>query len=124
MAFDSNTYIRVLKALNVSIAKSELIENALVQAENNPDLVLEIESTLQELDSTQSTLTARLNDPNASLIQADVLRWSDRERKTFGLEQTKYNLQLQLANLLGLDWWVEDRKVLGWGTSSVGIAVY
>jgi hypothetical protein len=112
MSFASTDYLRVLNHLSLAIAAADLVKTQLTASEADSGLEQAIKDTLDELDTLRSTLSTERSSANAALIRADVLEWQSGQR-TEGMEQERLELQLQLANLLGVEWSVSRRNYSG-----------
>jgi DNA repair ATPase RecN len=101
MAFAPNDHLKIIKFLQLSIDKSEEIQQRLGEIEDNdPVLETEIKAVMAQLTTLATNLSSARNNVNSSLTKADSLEW-DIERKFDGMIKERNELQFTLANLLG-----------------------
>jgi hypothetical protein len=112
MPFPENTYLKVIKYLNMSIKDAETVHAALAEAEADENILLEVNELLAELTIAETKLKAELGSTNHALIQADVVKWEAGARAK-GLHLNYANLRQQLANLLNLRWNRGDSTISG-----------
>lgn len=111
----SNTYLRVIKALNIVIAQVQSVHDALASAEIDPLLEAEILNFLDQIEAVESALLAERSSPNSAMTRADVVEWQPGKR-TDGMVTALKVLKTQLANLLGITW---NNLKCGLGTQSI-----
>jgi hypothetical protein len=104
MPFAENTYLKVIKYLNMPIKHAETVHAALIETEVDENVVSEVNDLLAELAIAEAKLKAELSSTNHALIQADVVKWEAGTRAK-GLHVNYANLRQQLANLLNLEWY-------------------
>lgn len=119
MAFASGDYLRVLKALNWHYDRADSVKAALTSAEADSDRETAILATLTNIESVKTAFQAIRAGDNAGLVKADVLEW-DGESRVENFHDQLNELQLELANLLGLTWgWSRETQ-----TNSLEISTY
>ena len=104
MSFPSNTYLKIIKYLNITIADAESVQSALDSAESSPEVEAEVNDILSQLAALESSLLAERNNPNSAMIRADVVEWEGGGARSRGMIVASNNLKRELANLLGLTW--------------------
>lgn len=114
--FPSNTYLRVIKALNIVIAQVQSVHDALATAEADPLLEAEVLSLLDQIEAVEAALFAERSSPNSAMTRADVVEWQPGKR-TEGMTTALNVLKHQLANLLGVTW--NNLKPGSLGTQSI-----
>lgn len=84
-----------------SVTLSDLIDVQMAYLETNlPDLVAVVQADLATLDTLDEQMTTEQGSVNATLIQADVLRWSDAKSKTVGISDRIDAIRARVARLL------------------------
>jgi hypothetical protein len=84
-----------------SVTLSKLIDTQLdYLATHLPDLVAVVQADLATLDNLDEQMTTQQGSVNATLIQADVLRWSDTQPKTSGISDRMETIRDRVARLL------------------------
>jgi hypothetical protein len=112
MPFAENTYLKVLKYLNMPIKYAETVHAVLAEAEADENVLQEVNDLLAELAIAEAKLKAELGSTNHALIQADVVKWEAGTRSK-GLHLNYANLRQQLANLLNLEWYRGGSSISG-----------
>lgn len=119
--FDSNTYLKILVALDWSIVRADEVKSALLTAEADSVIEAEVKALLTDVTTARTLLQTELSSANSGLIQADVLKWESAAARRAGMQINLDNLTKALANLLGLEW--SDTAIYTNGTSTIGINV-
>lgn len=105
--FTEDDFTRIIKYLQIQPFTStgeEFVRSQMERTEQQfAGLVTVIQADLDTLDTLDAQMTAERNSSNSALIQADVLRWSDRPgARTEGLGSEMTRLTARIASLLGL----------------------
>lgn len=121
MPFSSAARVRLFKFLGYGATSQDAstIDQAIATVEANYDfLIPTIEADLAAMDALDVTLTAEQGSSNSTLIQADVLRWSDTKDKNAGIKAEIDRLRSRVMKLMKLD--TETVQVSsGWSSNSL-----
>ena len=103
MAFPNNTYLDIIKYLNLSIEDRPRVKTALLRAEEDPELEVEIINMVVQISSIEAALLEERSSPNSAMIRADVVEWQPGAR-TQGMTTALRVLKRRLGNLLGIEY--------------------
>ena len=101
--FPIDTYLKVIKYLNKTIADEAEVKSALATAEATPEVEVEITNILTQMDELDAALLAERSSPNSAMTRADVVEWEPGQRSK-GMTTALNILRQQLANLLGVEY--------------------
>lgn len=106
--FVENDFVRVIKYLEINPQQSQGEEFVRLQMESTesayPSLVPTIQADLTKLDTLELALTTERQSAQNALIQADVLRWSDRSgARTEGMIAEFSRIKRRVSQMLGLE---------------------
>ena len=102
--FPSDTYLKVIKYLNITIAQADSIHTALSEAEAKPEVEAEVTEVLGKIATLEAGILAERSSPNSAMIRADVVEWEGGGARSRGMIVALNLLKQELANLLGLEW--------------------
>ncbi len=104
MPFPTDTYLKVIKCLNLTIDDEIVVKAALAIAEATPEVETEVTNILDQIAVLEGSILAELSSPNSAMIRADVVEWEGGGARAKGMKQALGTLKQQLANLLGLEY--------------------
>lgn len=116
MPLPVNTYITIIRYLNLPITDETKIKNLLATAAAKPEVEAEITEILQQLTAADAQKVEGAQTGRLSMTRADLVEW-DVNARNQGINAAINVLQQRLANVLGLDY--SSEKVIGCGTTSV-----
>ena len=102
--FPENTYLKVIKHLNITIADAASVQIALDVAEQSPAIETEVASILAFIEDLAGKIATEQSSPNSAMTRADVVEWEGGGARTKGMYTALNNAKRLLANMLGLPW--------------------